>query len=275
MEVIMKNIVLTGDRPTGKLHLGHFVGSLQERLNMQNNGNYDEMFIMMADAQALTDNFGHPEKVRDNILEVLLDYLAVGLDPNKVHFFVQSTVRALPELTMYYENLVTLPRLLRNPTVKNEIQLRGFNNDTSGIPVGFANYPISQAADITAFKANIVPVGDDQLPMLEQAREIVKSFNNTYGNVLVMPEPILPKNKICSRLPGIDGKEKMSKSLGNAIYLSDSESELKSKVKMMYTDPTHINVNDPGHIEVILFLSILKLLQIIMILINICQNLKI
>lgn len=245
----MNKVILTGDRPTGKLHLGHYVGSLQERLNLQNNGDYDDMYIMIADTQALTDNYGNPQKVRDNIVELMLDYLSIGLDPNKITFFVQSTVRALPELTMFYQNLVTLPRLLRNPTIKNEIQLRGFNKDNVGIPVGFANYPISQAADITAFKANIIPVGDDQLPMIEQTNEIVKAFNSTYGNVLVNAQAKLPENKVCLRLPGIDGKEKMSKSLGNAIFLSDSEAELKKKINMMYTDPMHINITDPGHIE--------------------------
>src|SRR5574344_635665 len=245
----MENIILTGDRPTGRLHIGHYVGSLKQRLLLQNEGNYDEMLIMIADAQALTDNFGNPQKVRNNILEVMIDYLSIGLDPNKVTMFVQSSVRALPELTMYYMNLVTLPRVLRNPTIKSEIKLRGFDDNNGGIPVGFANYPISQASDITAFKANIVPVGDDQLPMIEQAREIVTSFNKIYGEVLVEPTAKLPNNKVCLRLPGLDGKEKMSKSLGNTIYLADDSKTLKDKIKTMYTDPLHIKVSDPGHVD--------------------------
>jgi tryptophanyl-tRNA synthetase len=246
----MKNIILTGDRPTGRLHIGHYVGSLSQRVKLQNEGNYDKLFIMIADTQALTDNSGNPQKIRDNILEVMLDYLAVGLDPKKVNFLIQSEVSALPELTAYYMNLVTLPRLLRNPTVKSEIKMRGFNDKVdNGIPVGFANYPISQAADITAFKANIVPVGDDQLPMVEQTREIVKSFNTTYKEVLVMPEAMIPKTKECCRLPGLDGNAKMSKSLENCIYISDDEKTLKEKVQRMYTDPTHIKITDPGHIE--------------------------
>ena len=243
------NTILTGDRPTGKLHIGHYVGSLRERVRLQNESEYDNLLVMIADTQALTDNFGNVQKVRDNVIEVILDYLAVGLDPNKTTFFVQSDVKALPELTMYYMNLVTLPRLFRNPTVKAEIKYRGFDEGEKGVPVGFATYPISQAADITAFKANIVPVGDDQLPMIEQAREIVRSFNNTYDEVLVLPEAMLPTNDVCRRLPGIDGSAKMSKSLGNCIYLSDSEEELKKKIKQMYTDPTHIKLEDPGHIE--------------------------
>ena len=243
------NTILTGDRPTGKLHIGHYVGSLRERVKLQNESEYDQMLIMIADTQALTDNYGNVQKVRDNVIEVMLDYLSVGLDPKKTIFFVQSDIRALPELTMYYMNLVTLPRLLRNPTVKSEIKLRGFDDGEKGVPVGFVNYPISQAADITAFKANIVPVGEDQLPMLEQAREIVKSFNNIYKEVLVLPNPKLPENEVCKRLPGIDGSAKMSKSLGNCIYLSDTEEELKKKIKQMYTDPTHIKLEDPGHIE--------------------------
>ena len=244
------NTILTGDRPTGRLHIGHFVGSLKERVKLQNEGNYDKLFIMIADAQALTDNSGTPQKVRDNVIEVMLDYLSVGLTPDKTTFFVQSEIKALPELTAYYMNLVTLPRLLRNPTVKSEIAMRGFDSDSHGIPVGFANYPISQAADITAFKANLIPVGDDQLPMIEQTREIVKSFNHTYNcDVLVYPKEKLPENDTCRRLPGIDGNAKMSKSLGNCIYLADSEEELKTKVKKMYTDPTHINIDDPGHVE--------------------------
>lgn len=245
----MKNIILTGDRPTGRLHIGHYVGSLKQRIDYQNKGNYDEMYIMIADTQALTDNSGKPQKVRNNILEVMLDYLSVGLDPNKVTFFVQSGVRALPELTTYYMNLVTLPRLLRNPTVKSEIKMRGFDKEGSGIPVGFANYPISQASDITAFKANIIPVGEDQLPMVEQTQEIVKTFNNTYKEVLVYPKATLPDNKVCLRLPGIDGNAKMSKSLNNGIYLSDDSKTVKEKVMNMYTDPEHIKVSDPGHIE--------------------------
>lgn len=248
--IVEKSVnILTGDRPTGKLHIGHYVGSLRERVRIQNEGNYENLFVMIADAQALTDNAGNPQKVRDNVLQVLLDYLSVGLEPEKTTFFLQSHVSALPELTMYYMNLVTLPRLLRNPTVKSEIAYRGFDDSTRGVPVGFACYPISQAADITAFKAKLVPVGDDQLPMVEQTREIVKSFNSTYGELLVTPEPVLPSNKVCYRLPGIDGNAKMSKSLGNCIYLSDDTETLRSKVKQMYTDPTHIKVSDPGHVE--------------------------
>lgn len=245
-----KNIILTGDRPTGKLHIGHYVGSLKQRVELQEKDNYEKMFIMIADAQALTDNYGNPQKVKNSVIEVMLDYLSVGLDPQKVTFFIQSEIKALPELTAYYMNLVTLSRLLRNPTVKSEIKFRGFDNENKGIPVGFANYPISQAADITAFKANIVPVGDDQLPMIEQAREIVKSFNNTYNcDCLVTPEPTLPNNKVCSRLPGIDGNAKMSKSLNNCIYLSDDSDTVKKKIQSMYTDPNHIKVSDPGQIE--------------------------
>ncbi len=245
----MKNIILTGDRPTGRLHIGHYVGSLKERVRLQNEGNYDEMFIMIADSQALTDNFGTPKKVRNNVIEVLLDYLSVGLTPDKTTFFIQSGVNALPEITTYYMNLVTLPRLMRNPTVKNEIKMRGFDEESKGIPVGFANYPISQAADITAFKANIIPVGDDQLPMIEQTREIVKSFNNLYKEVLIMPKAFLPNNEICKRLPGTDGKEKMSKSIGNCIFLTDTKEEVYKKVMSMYTDPTHIRIEDKGHLE--------------------------
>lgn len=244
----MKNIILTGDRPTGKLHIGHYVGSLKQRVILQNEGNYEKMFVMIADTQALTDNYGNPQKIRDNIIEVMLDYLSVGLLPEKVTFFLQSEIPALPELTCYYMNLVSMPRLLRNPTVKSEIKLRGYD-EAKGLPVGFANYPISQAADITAFNANIIPVGEDQLPMLEQAREIVKSFNSTYCDTLIMPEPFIPKNKICSRLPGIDGNAKMSKSLNNCIYLSDDSETVKRKIKSMYTDPNHIRVEDPGKIE--------------------------
>ena len=242
----MENIILTGDRPTGKLHLGHYVGSLKERVKMQNDANYKDMYLMIADSQALTDNFSNPNKVRDNIVEVALDYLSVGIDPNKVTIFIQSQVPALTELTFYYMNLVTVSRLKRNPTVKSEINLRGFNNS---IPAGFFTYPISQAADITAFKANIVPVGEDQLPMIEQTKEIVHTFNNIYDEVLVMPHAVLPSNKVCFRLPGTDGKNKMSKSLGNCIYLSDDSDTLKKKVMSMYTDPNHIRVDDPGKIE--------------------------
>jgi tryptophanyl-tRNA synthetase len=242
----MTKIILTGDRPTGRLHLGHFVGSLKNRVAIQNSGDYDEMYIMIADAQALTDNFSNPKKVRSNVIEVALDYLSVGLDPNKINIFIQSEVPALTELTFYYTNLVTLSRLQRNPTVKSEIKLRGFDNS---IPVGFLNYPISQTADITAFKANIVPVGDDQLPMIEQAREIVNKFNEIYGDTLVMPEAVIPKNEIESRLPGTDGQAKMSKSIGNCIYLSDEPDSIKQKVMGMYTDPNHIKVNDPGKVE--------------------------
>ena len=242
-----KNIILTGDRPTGKLHLGHYVGSLRERVKIQESGNYDEMYIMIADAQALTDNADNPEKIRENIIEVALDYLSVGLNPDKVTIFIQSQVPELTELTFFYMNLVTVSRLERNPTVKSEIKLRDFN---TSIPVGFMTYPISQAADITAFKANIVPVGEDQLPMIEQTREIVRSFNNTYKNdVLVEPKAVLPDNEVCLRLPGTDGKAKMSKSLGNCIYLSDKTEDVKKKVMSMYTDPDHIKIEDPGKIE--------------------------
>ncbi len=245
----MKNIILTGDRPTGRLHLGHYVGSLKERVKMQNEDDYESLFVMIADTQALTDNYGNPQKVRDNVIEVMLDYLSVGLEPDKTTFFIQSAVNALPELTTYYMNLVTLPRVLRNPTVKSEIKARGFDEEKEGIPVGFATYPISQASDITAFKANLVPVGDDQLPMIEQAKEIVKSFNTTYQEVLVTPKAVIPEEKVCSRLPGIDGNAKMSKSLGNCIYLADDTETVKKKIKSMYTDPLHINITDPGHIE--------------------------
>lgn len=245
-----KNIILTGDRPTGKLHIGHYVGSLKQRLLLQEKGDFEQFYIMIADTQALTDNYGTPQKITDNILELMLDYLSVGLNPDKITFFLQSEINALPELTVYYMNLVTLSRLLRNPTIKSEIKLRGFDNEKKGIPVGFANYPVSQAADITAFKANIIPVGEDQLPMLEQTREIVKSFNSTYDtNVLVMPDAVVPENKVCSRLPGIDGNAKMSKSLNNCIYLSDDKETVKSKIRSMYTDPNHIKITDPGRIE--------------------------
>lgn len=242
----MGNIILTGDRPTGKLHLGHYVGSLKNRVIMQNEGNFDKMYVMIADAQALTDNFNNPDKVRDNIIEVALDYLSCGIDPNKVTIFVQSHVEQLTELMFYYMNLVTLSRLERNPTVKAEIKQKEFG---ASIPVGFLTYPISQAADITLFNANIVPVGEDQLPMLEQTREIVRTFNNYYSDVLVEPKAVIPDNKICSRLPGLDGKAKMSKSLGNCIYLSDNEKDVKSKVMSMFTDPNHIQITDPGKVE--------------------------
>lgn len=242
----MKQIILTGDRPTGRLHVGHYVGSLKERVRLQNTGKFDEIYIMIADAQALTDNADNPEKVRQNILQVALDYLACGLDPNKVHIFIQSMVPQLTELSFYYMNLVTVSRLQRNPTVKSEIQMRNFE---ASIPVGFFCYPISQAADITAFRATAVPVGEDQLPMLEQCREIVRHFNAIYGDTLTEPEIILPKNQACLRLPGIDGKAKMSKSLGNCIYLSDTSKDVAKKVKGMYTDPLHLNISDPGHLE--------------------------
>ncbi|MDD6331867.1 MAG: tryptophan--tRNA ligase [Clostridium sp.] len=242
----MSKIILTGDRPTGKLHLGHYVGSLKRRVELQNSGEYDKIFIMIADAQALTDNADNPDKIRENIIEVALDYLSCGLDPAKSHLFIQSQVPELTELSFYYMNLVTVSRLQRNPTVKSEIQMRNFE---TSIPVGFFTYPISQAADITAFNATTVPVGEDQLPMLEQAREIVRKFNAVYGDTLVEPEALIPKNSICSRLPGTDGKAKMSKSLGNCIYLSDSEEDVKQKVFSMYTDPNHIKVSDPGSLD--------------------------
>ena len=242
----MKNIILTGDRPTGKLHLGHYVGSLKSRLELQAKGGYDNFYIMLADAQALTDNFGNVQKVKDNVLQVMLDYLAVGLDPTKVTFFIQSEVSELTEFTFYYMNLVTLARLERNPTVKEELKSKEFKNN---IPMGFLTYPVSQTADITAFNATIVPVGDDQLPMIEQAREIVRSFNNLYGDTLVEPKAVLPENENCYRLVGIDGKAKMSKSLGNCIYLSDEPEEIRAKVFSMYTDPDHVHVEDPGKVE--------------------------
>ena len=242
----MKKVILTGDRPTGRLHVGHYVGSLKERVRLQNSGKFDEIYIMIADAQALTDNADNPEKVRQNILQVALDYLACGLDPNKVHIFIQSMVPQLTELSFYYMNLVTVSRLQRNPTVKSEIQMRNFE---TSIPVGFFCYPISQAADITAFKATTVPAGEDQKPMIEQCCEIVHKFNAVYGETLTMPEIMLPQNAACLRLPGIDGKAKMSKSLGNCIYLSDDKDTVWKKVKTMYTDPTHLNVSDPGHVE--------------------------
>lgn len=242
----MDKIILTGDRPTGRLHVGHYVGSLRRRVELQNSGEFDKIFIMIADAQALTDNFDNPEKIRQNIIEVALDYLSCGLDPAKSTLFIQSQVSELTELTFFYSNLVTVSRLQRNPTVKSEIKMRNFE---ASIPVGFFNYPISQAADITAFKATTVPVGEDQLPMIEQTREIVRKFNSIYDEVLVEPEVLLPDNEACLRLPGIDGKQKMSKSLGNCIYLADTEKDVKTKIMSMYTDPTHIQVSDPGHIE--------------------------
>ena len=242
----MNQIILTGDRPTGRLHVGHYVGSLKERVRLQNSGQFDEIYIMIADAQALTDNAEHPEKVRSNILQVALDYLACGLDPEKSTIFIQSMVPELTELTFYYMNLVTVSRVQRNPTVKAEIQQRNFE---ASIPVGFFCYPISQGADITAFRATAVPVGEDQLPMLEQCREIVRHFNAIYGDTLTEPEIILPKNQACLRLPGIDGKAKMSKSLGNCIYLSDEPDEIKTKIMSMFTDPTHLRREDPGHTE--------------------------
>lgn len=242
----MSKIILTGDRPTGRLHVGHYVGSLRQRVQLQNSGAYDKVYIMIADAQALTDNAEHPEKVRKNIIEVVLDYLACGLDPAKSTLFIQSMVPQLTELTFYYMNLVTVSRLQRNPTVKNEIKMRNFE---ASIPTGFFCYPISQAADITAFRATVVPVGEDQLPMLEQCKEIVHKFNSVYGETLVDPDIMLPQNDACLRLPGIDGKAKMSKSLGNCIYLSDEPEDIKKKVMSMYTDPDHVRVEDPGKIE--------------------------
>ena len=239
-------IILTGDRPTGRLHVGHYVGSLKRRVELQNSGDYDKTYIMIADAQALTDNIENPEKVRQNIIEVALDYLACGLDPQKSTLFIQSHISELTELTFYYMDLVTVARLQRNPTVKSEIQMRNFE---ASIPVGFFTYPISQAADITAFKATTVPVGEDQLPMIEQTREIVRKFNSVYEEVLVEPEALIPQNQACHRLPGIDGKAKMSKSFGNCIYLADSADDVKKKIMSMYTDPMHIQVSDPGHIE--------------------------
>ena len=242
----MGKIILTGDRPTGKLHLGHYVGSLKRRVELQNSGEYDEIYIMIADAQALTDNADNPDKVRNNIIEVALDYLSCGLDPAKSNIFIQSQVPELTELAFYYMNLVTVSRLQRNPTVKSEIQMRNFE---ASIPVGFFTYPISQASDITAFKATTVPVGEDQKPMIEQTVEIVRRFNSVYGEVLVEPEVLLPQNTACLRLPGTDGKAKMSKSLGNCIYLSDSAEEVHKKVMGMFTDPNHLKVSDPGKVE--------------------------
>jgi len=243
---MMKKVILTGDRPTGKLHVGHYVGSLRERVRLQNSGAYDSVNIMIADAQALTDNIDQPEKVRENIAEVALDYLACGLDPQKSTLFIQSQIPELCELSFYFMDLVTVSRLQRNPTVKAEIQMRNFE---ASIPVGFFTYPISQAADITIFKATTVPVGEDQMPMLEQAKEIVRRFNAAYSPVLVEPEILLPQNEACLRLPGIDGKAKMSKSLGNCIYLSDEPDAIRAKIMEMYTDPTHLQVKDPGHLE--------------------------
>ena len=242
----MKQIILTGDRPTGNLHVGHYVGSLAERVKLQNSGKYDEIYIMIADAQALTDNAEHPERVRQNIMKVALDYLAVGIDPEKANIFIQSMVPQLTELTFYYMNLVTVSRVQRNPTVKAEIQMRNFE---ASIPVGFFCYPISQAADITAFNATAVPVGEDQEPMLEQCREIVHKFNTVYGETLTMPQIVLPSNNACMRLPGTDGKAKMSKSLGNCIFLADPEEVVREKIMSMYTDPDHIRVQDPGKLE--------------------------
>lgn len=242
----MEKIILTGDRPTGKLHVGHYVGSLKRRVELQNSGEYDKIFIMIADAQALTDNADNPAKIRDNIMEVALDYLSVGIDPTKSNIFVQSHIAELTELSFYYMNLVTVSRLQRNPTVKAEIKMRNFE---TSIPVGFYTYPISQAADITAFKATTVPAGEDQMPMVEQTKEIVHKFNSVYGETLVDPKILLPENEACLRLPGIDGKAKMSKSLGNCIYLSEEEAEVRKKVMSMYTDPDHIRIEDPGKLE--------------------------
>lgn len=242
----MKQVILTGDRPTGRLHVGHYAGSLRERVKLQNSGSFDEIYIMIADAQALTDNAEHPEKVRQNIMQVALDYLSCGIDPEKSTIFIQSMVPQLTELSFYYMNLVTVSRLQRNPTVKSEIQMRNFE---ASIPVGFFCYPISQAADITAFGATAVPAGEDQMPMIEQCREIVHKFNAVYGETLTEPQIILPENASCCRLPGIDGKAKMSKSLGNCIYLSDEPKEIERKVMSMFTDPNHIKVSDPGRVE--------------------------
>ncbi len=242
----MDKIILTGDRPTGRLHVGHYAGSIRRRVELQNSGTFAKIFIMIADAQALTDNFENPQKVRENIIEVALDYLSCGLDPAKSNLLIQSQIPELTELTFFYSNLVTVSRLQRNPTVKSEIQQRNFE---ASIPVGFFTYPISQAADITAFKATTVPVGEDQLPMIEQTREIVRKFNSIYGETLVEPEVLLPENEACLRLPGTDGKQKMSKSLGNCIYLADPEEEVKQKIMSMYTDPQHLRISDPGHLE--------------------------
>ena len=239
----MGNIIVTGDRPTGRLHLGHYIGSLRNRVKLQEEGNYDEMYVMIADSQALTDNFDNPKKIQDNLHEVILDYLSVGLNPDKVTFFIQSEVNALTTLTYYYMNLVTVSRLQRNPTIKTEIKQRGF---TESVPAGFLSYPVSQAADITGFNANIVPVGEDQLPLLEQTNEIVRSFNRIYGETLRECEAVLEENDIAKRLPGLDGNAKMSKSLGNGIYLADTSEEVYKKVMSMYTDPDHIKIEDPG-----------------------------
>ena len=246
MENIMSKIILTGDRPTGRLHVGHYVGSLKRRVELQNSGEYDKIFIMIADAQALTDNFDNLEKIRQNVLQVALDYLSCGIDPAKSTIFIQSQVAELTELAFYYMNLVTVSRLQRNPTVKSEIKMRNFE---TSIPVGFFTYPISQASDITAFKATTVPVGEDQLPMIEQTREIVRSFNSLYGETLVEPTALIPTNKACLRLPGTDGKAKMSKSLNNCIYLSDTADDVRKKIMSMYTDPNHLRVEDPGQVE--------------------------
>ena len=242
----MKNIILTGDRPTGRLHVGHYVGSLKERVSLQNSGEYDEVYIMVADAQALTDNADNPEKVRQNVMQVALDYLSCGIDPTKSNIFIQSMIPELAELTVYYMNLVTVSRVQRNPTVKAEIKQKNFE---TSLPLGFFCYPVSQASDITAFKATTVPAGEDQMPMIEQCCEIVRKFNEVYGETLVEPKIVLPSNKSCLRLPGIDGKAKMSKSLGNCIYLSDTEEDVKKKVMSMFTDPTHLRREDPGHVE--------------------------
>ncbi len=242
----MKKIILTGDRPTGRLHVGHYVGSLKERVSLQNSGEYDEVYIMVADAQALTDNADNPEKVRQNVMQVALDYLSCGIDPAKSNIFIQSMIPELAELTVYYMNLVTVSRVQRNPTVKAEIKQKNFE---TSLPLGFFCYPVSQASDITAFKATTVPAGEDQMPMIEQCCEIVRKFNEVYGETLVEPKIVLPTNKSCLRLPGIDGKAKMSKSLGNCIYLSDTEEDVKKKVMSMFTDPTHLRREDPGHVE--------------------------
>lgn len=242
----MGKIILTGDRPTGRLHIGHYVGSLKRRVELQNSGEFEKIYIMIADAQALTDNADNPDKVRENIIEVALDYMSAGIDPAKSTILIQSMIPELTELTFYYANLVTIARLERNPTIKSELQMRGFG---ASIPVGFYTYPISQAADITAFKATTVPAGEDQMPMVEQTQEIVQKFNNTYGEVLVTPHILLPSNEACLRLPGTDGKAKMSKSLGNCIYLAEEPKEISKKVMSMYTDPLHINITDPGHVE--------------------------
>ncbi|MBQ8023931.1 MAG: tryptophan--tRNA ligase [Succinivibrio sp.] len=243
---MVKKIILTGDRPTGRLHVGHYVGSLKERVSLQNSGDYDEVYIMVADAQALTDNADNPEKVRQNVMQVALDYLSCGIDPAKSNIFIQSMIPELAELTVYYMNLVTVSRVQRNPTVKAEIKQKNFE---TSLPLGFFCYPVSQASDITAFKATTVPAGEDQMPMIEQCCEIVRKFNEVYGETLVEPKIVLPSNKSCLRLPGIDGKAKMSKSLGNCIYLSDTEEDIKKKVMSMFTDPTHLRREDPGHVE--------------------------